>query len=180
MVSAITRASSGASFECVFMLIVPSAPTTVTVLWSLREAALDVERLPRTRVLVLRAAEGVFRRLAVRRAIHVAGQRAADVLQHEAHRAPDRRVRPAPWPRQLKPAFMSSVFAIGPLTMTHTATGLVVACMPWRLNAGSATASVAAISTGRYSGSQPAITQLIAMRSTVAAPYPGATFATTS
>ena len=65
-----------------------------------------------------------------------------------------------PCPRQLKPPLTPSVFAIGPLTMSHTATGLVVACMPCRLNSGSATASAAAISTGRYSGSQPAITRV--------------------
>ena len=41
--------------------------------------------------------------------------------------------------------------------------------MPCRLNSGSATASTAAISAGRYSASQPASTALIAMRSTVAA-----------
>jgi len=56
------------------------------------------------------------------------------------------------------------------LTITHTATGLVVAWIACRLNFGSATASVAAISKGRYSGSQPASTALMAMCSTVAAP----------
>ena len=42
-----------ASLVCVFMFIVPSAPTTVTVLALARVAALDVQRLPRARLLVL-------------------------------------------------------------------------------------------------------------------------------
>jgi hypothetical protein len=75
-----------------------------------------------------------------------------------------------PCPMQLKLSFTLSCFAAGPLMTSHTATGLVVAWMPCRLNAESAIASVAAISTGRYCGSQPAITALIAMRSTLAAP----------
>src|SRR5258707_300099 len=57
-----------------------------------------------------------------------------------------------PWPRQLLPLLTPSWRAIGPLMTSSTAAGLVVACTPWRLNLGSATASAAAISTGRYSG----------------------------
>ena len=86
----------------------------------------------------------------------------------------------APGPRQFEPPLMPRRAAIGPFTISHTAAGLVVAWMPCRLKAGSAIASVAAISTGRYSGSQPAMTALIAMRSTVAAPYAGATIRATT
>src|SRR5262249_61898865 len=76
-------------------------------------------------------------------------------------------------PRQLVPLLMPSFAEMGPLTMSHTVTGLVVVCMLPRLTLGSATASAAAMRTGRYSGGQPAITALIAMRSTVAAPNNG-------
>ena len=71
-------------------------------------------------------------------------------------------------------------FAIGPLTMISGATGCVVAWIESRLNAGSASASTAVRMTGRYSGRQPAITALIAMRSTVASPWRGGSTATTS
>src|SRR5262249_61091441 len=82
-----------------------------------------------------------------------------------------------PGPRQLVPLLMPSFAAIGPLTMSHTVTGLVVVCMLPRLNLGSATPSAAAMRTGRYSRWQPPITALIAMRSTVAAPNAGAVLA---
>jgi len=52
----------------------------------------------------------------------------------------------------LPPLLTPSFFAIGPLMMSHTAPGLVVACIPRRLKSGEAMAAVAAIITGRYSG----------------------------
>ena len=64
--------------------------------------------------------------------------------------------------------------------MRSGATGLVVAWMPCRLKAGSATASTAAMRTGRYSGLHPAITALMAIFSTVAIPRRGSTSAITS
>ena len=64
------------------------------------------------------------------------------------------------------------------MTSAHTATELVVAWIACRLNCGSATAFTAAISTGRYAGSQPAATALTSIASTVATPKAGATTAT--
>jgi len=70
--------------------------------------------------------------------------------------------------------------AIGPLTMIRGVTGCVVAWIESRLKAGSASDSTAVSRTGRYSGRQPAITALIAIRSTVASPCRGGSTATTS
>src|SRR5437762_14312294 len=66
--------------------------------------------------------------------------------------------------------FTSSVVLIGPLTITSGAGALVVADTPCRSNDSSQTASTAAMTTGRYSGRQPAMTALIAIFSTVARP----------
>ena len=71
-------------------------------------------------------------------------------------------------------------FAIGPLTMISGATGCVVAWIESRLNRGSASASTAVMTTGRYSGRQPAMIALIAMRSIVASPWRGGSTATTA
>ncbi len=56
------------------------------------EAALDVQRLPRRTLLVLREAERQLPRVALRGAIDAAGATAADVADHELQRAPDRAV----------------------------------------------------------------------------------------
>ena len=69
---------------------------------------------------------------------------------------------------------------MGPLTMMSGATGCVVAWIESRLKAGSARASMAVMTTGRYSGLQPAMTALTAIRSTVASPCRGGRTATTS
>ena len=58
----------------------------------------------------------------------------------------------------------------GPLTTTSGAEKCVEVATPCRLKAGSHAASAAAISTGRYSGRQPAMTALIAALSTVTRP----------
>ncbi len=59
---------------------------------------------------------------------------------------------------------------MGPLTSIITAQGWVVACIAYKLKAGSLMASTAASTTGKYSGKHPAMTALIATLSTVAAP----------
>ena len=59
-------------------------------------------------------------------------------------------------------AFLGTILNLR--TLAHAAalgaTGLVVVCTPSRLNFGSATARMAATTTGKYSGRQPAITAL--------------------
>ena len=55
----------------------------------------------------------------------------------------------------------------------------VVACTPFRLNAVSHSASIAARTTGAYSGLQPAITMLTASTSRVRPPQRGGTRAST-
>ena len=85
-----------------------------------------------------------------------------------------------PCPSALPDAFMPRRAAIGPLTMRSGEHGCVVVCTAWRLNAGSASASSAAMTTGRCSGSAPAMTALTATHSTVATPSRGASTATTS
>ena len=77
-------------------------------------------------------------------------------------------------------AFMPSRAAAGPLTMISGEHGCVVVCTACRLKTGSASASSAASTTGRYSGSAPASTAFTAARSTVAWPSRGASTATTS
>jgi len=69
---------------------------------------------------------------------------------------------------------------MGPFTIMSGATGCVVAWMESRLKAGSARASMAVMTTGRYSGRQPAITVLTAIRSTVASPCRGGSTAISS
>ena len=68
----------------------------------------------------------------------------------------------------------------GPLQMMTGPTGIVVASTPWMLNSSVQTASIAAITHGRYSGLQPAITALIAIFSTVTSTRSGGTTATMS
>src|SRR6266550_2257766 len=70
---------------------------------------------------------------------------------------------------QLTPSFPRT----GPLITTSGVGALVVAETPCRSNAGSQMASTAAMTTGRYSGRQPAITALIAIFSTVAGAHSG-------
>jgi len=72
------------------------------------------------------------------------------------------------------------VRAIGPLTTSSVATGCVVAWTESRLNSGSASASMAASTTGKYSGRQPAITALAAIFSIVASPWRGGRMPTIS
>src|SRR5438093_1105306 len=66
---------------------------------------------------------------------------------------------------------------IGPLTIRTGPARSVVASTPWMLKLSVQTACTAAITTGRYSGRQPAITALIAIFSTVAWPMFGGTTA---
>ena len=68
----------------------------------------------------------------------------------------------------------------GPLHTMTGPTGMVVASTPWMLNSSLHTASTAAITHGRYSGRQPAITALIAIFSIVTSTRSGGTIATTS
>jgi len=75
-----------------------------------------------------------------------------------------------PGPNTPAPELIWSWLRIGPFTMTSGEGAFVVAETPWRSNASSQTASSAAMTTGRYSGRQPAITALIAIFSTVARP----------
>ena len=85
-----------------------------------------------------------------------------------------------PCPKTLPPALMPRRPAIGPLTMMSGEQGWVVVCTACKLKDGSATASTAASTTGRCSGSAPAITALAAMASTVARPSLGTSTATIS
>src|SRR5437660_10292401 len=70
--------------------------------------------------------------------------------------------------------------ATGPLTTTSTAHGCVVVWTAYRLNGSCAAARIAASTTGRCSGRQPAITALTATFSTVASAHVGGSDATTS
>ena len=63
-----------------------------------------------------------------------------------------------PEPNALTPPFMPIARATGPFTTSSGAAMCVVACTPFRLKAGSVSASSAARTTGAYSGLQPAIT----------------------
>src|SRR3989442_8982177 len=71
--------------------------------------------------------------------------------------------------------FTSRARRIGPLTMTRGVTASVVPDTPTRETSGSQIALTAAMTTGMYSGREPAITALTATRSTVARPLAGAT-----
>ena len=53
-----------------------------------------------------------------------------------------------PGPKALAPPFMPIARAAGPFTITRGAAMWVVACTPFRLKAGSHSASIAARSTG--------------------------------
>ncbi len=66
------------------------------------ETALDVQRHPRIRRFVFGAAESEFSGLAVGSAVHFAGQRTADILQHEAQRTAERRIRAAALPQAVE------------------------------------------------------------------------------
>src|SRR2546428_8173759 len=77
---------------------------------------------------------------------------------------------------QLTPSFPRT----GPLITTSGGGALVVAETPCRSNAGSQLASTAAMTTGRDSGRQPAITALTAIFSPVPRPELGGTSATKS
>src|SRR4051794_4728292 len=68
---------------------------------------------------------------------------------------------------------MPTARATGPFTTRSGAAMCVVACTPFRLKAGCASASNAARTTGAYSGLQPAITRLIANTSRVRPPWRG-------
>src|SRR5574341_768792 len=80
-----------------------------------------------------------------------------------------------PEPKALQPAFMPIFFAMGPFTTRSGEAMCVVACTPFRLKAGSHKASMAARTTGAYSGLQPARTMLIASTSRVRPPQRGGT-----
>ena len=77
-------------------------------------------------------------------------------------------------------AFKPISRATGPLTTIIAVAGLVVACMPCKLNLRSVKASTAAINVRMVSGLHPAITALMAIPSTVATPKPGCTVAMTA
>ena len=80
-----------------------------------------------------------------------------------------------PGPSAPHPALTPIRAATGPLTTSSGATFSSVVCTPRRLNAGSRMACTAASTTGKYGGSQPAITALAATFSTVATPPSGST-----
>src|SRR5947208_825562 len=94
-----------------------------------------------------------------------------------------RRARPIvalarqPGPNTPAAQLMSSALRAGPLTMKSGEWKLVVADTPWRSKASSHMASTPAMTTGRYSGRQPAMTALTAIFSTVARPKLGGTSA---
>ena len=71
-------------------------------------------------------------------------------------------------------------FVPGPLQINTGPTGIVVARRPCMLNVSLHTASIAAITHGRYSGRHPAITAFTAIFSTVSSTRSGGATATTS
>ena len=85
-----------------------------------------------------------------------------------------------PWPNTFMPLFMPMARVPGPLQTITGPTGMVVANTPWMLKVSLHTASTPAITHGRYSGLQPAITALMAIFSTVTSTRSGGTTATTS
>src|SRR5205085_1955767 len=85
-----------------------------------------------------------------------------------------------PEPKALAPGFMPTARATGPFTTRSGAAICVVACTPFRLKAGCASASNAARTTGAYSGLQPAITRLIANTSRLKVPCRGGILHSTS
>src|SRR5436309_6164603 len=97
-----------------------------------------------------------------------------------------RRARPMvalarrPGPNTPAAQLMSRAMRAGPLTMKRGEWKLVVADTPWRSKASSHMASTPAISTGMYSGRQPAMTALMAIFSTEARPKLGGTNAISS
>ena len=82
-----------------------------------------------------------------------------------------------PWPNALPAQLMSSVFRIGPWTITRGEAICVEHCIPFRLKLSPTIASSAAMTTGMYSGLHPAITAFAATRSTVASPPKGSSVA---
>ena len=85
-----------------------------------------------------------------------------------------------PCPKTLTPLFMPIALVPGPLQIMTGPTGIVVASTPCILNSSLHTASSAVIIQGKYSGSAPAITALIAIFSTVSSTKFGGAMATTS
>lgn len=75
----------------------------------------------------------------------------------------------------MQPAFMPMAPRTGPFTTNSGLAMWVVACTPFRLKRVSHSASIAASTTGAYSGRQPAITMLIANASRVRLPQRGGT-----
>ena len=72
-----------------------------------------------------------------------------------------------PWPNALSPLFIPMRPTAGPFTTSTGPTLMVVASTPCMLNSSVQAASSAAITTGRCSGSHPAITALTATFSTM-------------
>ena len=85
-----------------------------------------------------------------------------------------------PWPSAFTPEFMPMARVIGPFTTITGPENQVVASRPCMLNVSVHAASTAAITTGRYSGRQPAITALMATFSNVHSTRLGGTIATRS
>ena len=90
-----------------------------------------------------------------------------------------RRARPMdalalyPGPKQPLSSFIPSYPAKGPLAMMIRAAPPVVTDTPATLNSSASTASTAATTTGKYSGRQPAMTELIATFSRVTRAFRG-------
>src|SRR5580765_720904 len=78
-----------------------------------------------------------------------------------------------PWPSTFAPELIFKRRRHGPLTIIIGATLPVVVCTLSRLNPGSSTPFVAATTSGKYSGKQPAITALAASFSITALPFNG-------
>ena len=85
-----------------------------------------------------------------------------------------------PWPSAPRRMFMPMWWRMGPFTTIAGAAPIVVAQTPWALNSSLTQASMAVMTTGRYSGLQPAMTALMATFSTVAGAMFGGTTATRS
>src|SRR2546422_3708042 len=85
-----------------------------------------------------------------------------------------------PWPSALAPALIPRRGAIGPLTIRSGVHGGGVVWIAFRLKRGSASARIAATTTGRGPGRAPASARVAAVASKVATARPGASVAVTS
>ena len=120
-----------------------------------RHAFFDVVGRPRARFLVLGDAIAVFAGMTERPLSRSPGQPPPTSRRTRRKARPIVALARLPEPKALQPPFMPIARATGPLTIRSGAAMWVVACTPFRLKAFSASARIAARTTGAYSGLQP-------------------------